>query len=64
MKCSCGHSMEQEADTRTDAILALKAKLTEETIAAHMKEMHKSDEPVPTKAEVDGMIEQMIEPQA
>lgn len=55
--------MEEEATTRADAITAMKNKTTEEKIVAHMKALHKPEEPVPTKTEIDGMIEQMTEPQ-
>ncbi len=63
MKCSCGYLMEEEAATRADAVAVMKSKMTEEKITAHMKAMHKPEDPIPTKAEIDGMIEQMTEPQ-
>ena len=43
-------------------VLKEKIKMTEEKITAHMKAMHKPEDPIPTKAEIDGMIEQMTEP--
>ena len=63
MTCSCGHTMEKEAATRDEAVMALKADMTEEAIAAHMAEKH-AGEPVPSKAEIDGMIEKMTQPMA
>lgn len=54
--------MEKEAATRADAIAALKADMTEEAIAAHVKDMHKPDEAVPTVAEVHAAIDQTMQP--
>lgn len=62
MTCTCGHEMEEMANSRAEAVTALKNKMTEETIAAHMKEMHKPDEVVPSVAEVHAGIEQMMKP--
>ena len=62
MKCTCGHEMKKEAANRADAVAALKADMTEEAIAAHMKSMHKPEEAVPTVAEIHAGIEQMTEP--
>ena len=63
MTCSCGHTMEKEAATRDEAVMALKADMTEEAIAAHMAEKH-AGEPVMSVADCHAMIEKMTQPMA
>jgi hypothetical protein len=56
--CTCGHDVTTEADSREAAAASLKGMMTEEAIAAHMKEFHQPGEPTPTKDQVDAMIDQ------
>lgn len=59
MKCSCGDDMTVDAMTREEAIEKLKMMMTEDAIAKHFAEKHPG-QPVPTKAEVDAMIEKEV----
>ena len=60
MTCSCGQTMSADAGTRDDAVKTIQGWMTEPAIADHMKQFHKSDEPVPSVAEVHGMISQLV----
>ena len=55
--------MEKEATTRDEAVLAMKAEMTEQTIAAHMSEKHPGD-PVMSVADCHAAIEKMTQPMA
>jgi len=57
--CSCGSANTVEAATREEAIAMLKAGMTEENIAAHMKANH-SGEPVPSVEDAQARIEQEV----
>ena len=47
MTCSCGDTMDVEGATREEAAGKLKAMMTEEAIAAHMKEHHPGEPVIP-----------------
>ena len=55
--------MEKEAATRDEAVSAMKAEMTEQTIASHMAEKHPGD-PVMPVADCHAMIEKMTQPVA
>lgn len=57
MKCTCGHIMTVDAESREQAVELLKDEMTEERISEHMDEMHPG-EPVPSQEQFNMMIEQ------
>lgn len=61
MKCSCGHIMTVDADSREEAVVKMKAMMTQEALDAHMKQYHKPDEQMPTLAEAHQQIEMMLQ---
>jgi hypothetical protein len=52
--------MAVEAGSREEAVRMLQGAMTEESIAAHMKQHHRADEPVPSVAQTHAMIEQLV----
>ena len=58
MTCTCGHTMEVDAESREEAVMKLKGMMDEVAIAKHISENHKAGEPVPSVSEVHAMIEQ------
>ena len=61
MKCSCGHVMTIDANSREEAVAKMKEMMTQEALDAHMKQYHKPDEQAPTLAQSHMMIEQMMQ---
>ena len=61
MTCTCGDVMPMDAANREEAVSKMKAMMTADMIAKHMKEKHPS-EAVPPVAEVHAMIEQKMMP--
>jgi hypothetical protein len=59
MTCSCGEVMSAEANSRDEAVKTLQSYMNPESIAQHMKDHHKADEPVPSVEQVHGMIAQL-----
>jgi len=58
MTCSCGHEYSVDAESKDQAIDQLKGMMPDDKIAEHFAEKHPGD-PVPTREQADGMIEQM-----
>ena len=59
MTCSCGEVMTAEANSRDEAVKTLQGYMTADSIAQHMKDHHKADEPIPSVEQVHGMIAQL-----
>jgi hypothetical protein len=55
MTCSCGHDIKVDAKDRADAVSQIQGIMTEDAIAAHMKEMHQG-QPVPPVSAIHQMI--------
>ena len=55
MTCSCGDEIKVDAADRDEAVSKIQAMMTDEAVAAHMKEKHPG-EPVPPTAQIHGMI--------
>jgi hypothetical protein len=60
MKCSCGDVMTVDAKNREEAVTKLKAMMTADTIATHMKEKHPSD-PLISVADCHAQIERDLQ---
>lgn len=58
MKCTCGHEITVDAESREDAIEKIKAIMTPDEIAKHMADKH-AGQPVPSNDQVYAMIEQV-----
>jgi len=58
MTCSCGHEYSVDAENKEGAVEQLKEMMPDDKIAEHFAEKHPGD-PVPTREQADGMIEQM-----
>ena len=59
MTCSCGEVMSADANSRDEAVKTLQGYMNADSIAAHMKDHHKADEPIPSVEQVHGMIAQL-----
>jgi hypothetical protein len=59
MTCSCGQTMTADASSRDEAVKTIQGWMTAESIAQHMKDHHKADEPIPSVEQVHGMIAQL-----
>ena len=57
MQCTCGHTIEVDAESREDGVKKIKDIMTPDAIAAHMKDKH-AGQPVPSNDQVYAMIEQ------
>ena len=57
MTCTCGDTMPVDAENREEAVEKFKGMMTEDAIAQHCAEKHPG-EPVPSKEQVDAMIDQ------
>ena len=57
MTCSCGDVMRVEAATRAEAVVKMKALMSEGAVSAHMLQKHPGEK-VPTLARAHEMIEQ------
>ena len=60
MKCTCGHVMSVDADSKEDAISQMKELMTEDALNDHFKKYHKEDEQKPTLDQSHMMIEQQV----
>lgn len=56
MQCTCGHTIEVEANDLEEAVGKIKGVMDEKAIEAHIAEKH-AGEPVPTKEQSDMMVE-------
>ena len=61
MKCSCGHVMAIDANSREEAVTKMKEMMTQEALEAHMKQYHKPEEPMPTLAQAHQQIDMMLQ---
>jgi hypothetical protein len=48
-----------DANSRDEAVKTIQGWMTAESIAQHMKDHHKADEPIPSVEQVHGMIAQL-----
>lgn len=61
MKCTCGHVMVIDAESREDATLKFTAGMTQEALDAHWAENHQSDtNHKPSLEQAHAGIEQMV----
>ena len=60
MTCSCGEVMSAEANSRDDAVKTIQDYLNEASLAEHMKQFHKADEPTPTVEQAHAMVSQLV----
>ena len=58
--CTCGDVVPVDANAREEAVEKIKAMMGDEAIAKHMADKHPG-QPVPTKAQSDVLIEQMVQ---
>ena len=61
MKCSCGDTMNMEADNREEAVQKFKDMMTQAMIDSHMAEKH-PDQPGMSMADCHAMIEKEVTP--
>ena len=59
MTCSCGDTMQMEAENREEAVSKFKAMMTEDAIKSHMAEKHPGL-PVMSVAECHAQIEKDV----
>ena len=60
MICTCGDTMTTDAESRDEAVSKFRNMMDKGAIGAHFEEKH-SGEPIPSKREVDDMIEKTTE---
>ena len=59
MTCSCGQVMSADANSRDEAVKIIQGYMTDASLADHMKQFHKADEPTPTVEQAHAMIAQL-----
>lgn|GEM_PF-994231 len=60
VNCSCGDNFEVEAETKEEAMEAMKMKMTPDVVAGHWAEKHAGEE-MPSEEQMMGMLDSIHE---
>ena len=64
LTCSCGYTMDLEAEDRDEAVRLFQGGMTQEFIDSHFAEHHQPGEAKPTPQQALDSVSQMVTPEA